>query len=203
MLSMRRTIGLLRTLEPHEKWVHLKLAVLRAIGVRRDELPRNAAEIRKVLFVCHGNIIRSPMAEAWMTKLLADSEVTPRIESSSAGVFASKQREMDVRAFTISAEMGVSLAGHSARQLTREDVRQADLICVMDAFNETVCVARYPDSEPKTVLLGAFGRASGESLEILDPIQGSMATVRACYERVARSVQALVDELAVNRRQQS
>ncbi len=142
------------------------------------------------------------MAEAWLRKIASQPDSRITVQTFSAGTFAALGRPGDARAREVSSAMGVSLDSHSARQLSPEDVADADLICVMDWLNETVCVARYPHAARKIVLLGAFGREPGEPLEILDPIQGNADTVRACYQRVARAVQALWQDL-VSRAQPS
>ncbi len=90
----------------------------------------------KLLFVCHGNICRSPMAEFYMRDLVERSGLADRFEIASAatsteeignGVYPPARRKL--------AEHGISCAGHAARQLTRRDYEHFDLLIGMDSAN--------------------------------------------------------------------
>ena len=93
----------------------------------------------KILFVCHGNICRSPMAEFVMKDMVkkAGREGQFRIASAAVSreelgnpVYPPARREM--------AKHGVSCDGHAAHQITRSELESYDLIYYMDASN-----ARY------------------------------------------------------------
>ncbi len=90
----------------------------------------------KLLFVCHGNICRSPMAEFYMRDLVERSGLADRFEIASAatsteeignGVYPPARRKL--------AEHGISCTGHAARQLTRRDYERFDLLIGMDSAN--------------------------------------------------------------------
>ncbi len=90
----------------------------------------------KLLFVCHGNICRSPMAEYYMRDLVERSGLAGRFEIASAatsteelgnGVYPPARRKL--------AEHGISCTGHAARQLTRRDYQRFDLLIGMDSAN--------------------------------------------------------------------
>src|SRR6202022_3959743 len=126
-------------LGPRDGRVYLKLQLMRALGMRprRTERP---ASIRRVLFVCHGNIIRSPMAAALLRKHLAGYDGAA-VSISSAGLEAKQGRPADSRALLVAKEFGVSLDDHCAEELTSELVRRADLILVMDYTNEAKLIS--------------------------------------------------------------
>lgn len=92
--------------------------------------------MKKILFVCHGNICRSPMAEFVMKDLVrkAGREAEFHIESAATSaeelgneVYPPARRKL--------AEHGISCAGKRARQLTREDYDRFDLLIGMDDWN--------------------------------------------------------------------
>jgi protein-tyrosine-phosphatase len=196
MKKLRRTLGIIRMLDWYQRQVYLKLMIRRALGQRRDALPSPRGAVRKVLFVCHGNIMRSALAEAYFRKLASESGRGEEFETFSAGVFAKPGRAGDSRAREVAQSMGVSLEAHAARRLSPEDVARADIVCIMDSMNETVCLSRYPHAEKKILMLGAFGREGGEPLEIADPYTGDIEAVRVCFQRVERSVRSLWKELS-------
>ncbi len=90
----------------------------------------------KILFVCHGNICRSPMAEFYMKNLVKEKGLAKQFEIASAAtsteelgnpVYPPARRKL--------AEHGISCAGKTARQLQRRDYAQWDHIIGMDAAN--------------------------------------------------------------------
>ena len=90
----------------------------------------------KILFVCHGNICRSPTAEYVMKKLVSDAGLSDSYEISSAAtsteeignpVYPPARRKL--------AEHGITCGGHSARQMTRADYDRYDLLIGMDREN--------------------------------------------------------------------
>ena len=90
---------------------------------------------KKVLFVCLGNICRSPMAEWMFRKKVQDAGLADVIEIDSAGTGNwNVGKSPDPRAVRTAAHYGVEVGG-TARQLTADELEQWDLIIVMDQSN--------------------------------------------------------------------
>ena len=100
--------------------------------------------MKKILFVCHGNICRSPMAEFVMKYLVEKEGLTDQflIESAATSteeignpVYPPARRKL--------AEHGIRCDGHAARQMTRADYNRFDLLIGMDQWNlrnmERIC----------------------------------------------------------------
>lgn len=92
--------------------------------------------MKRILFVCHGNICRSPMAEFVMKKMVADAGIADQFEIASAAtsteeignpVYPPARRKL--------AEHGISCDGKTARQITRCDYEHYDYIVAMDVNN--------------------------------------------------------------------
>ena len=90
----------------------------------------------KILFVCHGNICRSPMAEFIMKDLVKQNGVADRFEIASA---ATSTEEIGNSVYPPAkkklAEHGLSCSGKTARQMTRNDYDYYDYIIGMDRYN--------------------------------------------------------------------
>lgn len=124
--------------------------------------------MKKLLFVCHGNICRSPMAEFVMKKLAKEAGREADFEIASAAtsteelgnpVYPPAKRKL--------AEHGISCQGKTARQMTRKDYDYYDLIIVMDQNNVRNLHRRLgEDSEHKIVLLMDFTDRPGD---VADP----------------------------------
>lgn len=172
----------------------LRLQLWRAL---RRPCVRDFSSIRSIVFVCHGNILRSPMAERLLRKELETGGID-QIRVASAGVHARDGGAADERGCISALDYGVSLTSHRARVLTAEIVAAADTIVVMDRRNETSVIGRFPDAGPKLILLGCFLPGGGHyGMFIGDPYSGTIDDVRRCYRTIAMAV----DEFAKRIRQ--
>ena len=100
----------------------------------------------KILFVCHGNICRSPMAEFVLKDMAAKAGVAHRFQIDScaasreeigSGVYPPARREL--------MKHNVSCGDHRARQITRKDLEYYDHIYYMDSRNRSYLNRMFPD----------------------------------------------------------
>jgi protein-tyrosine phosphatase len=138
-------------------------------------------EKTSVLFVCMGNICRSPTAEGVFRKLVADAGLTPRIHVSSAGTHAYHLGQApDRRARAAAERRGYSLEGIAARRITEMDFEGFDFIVAMDLENLANLQA-YADREYHDKLSLLLDYSTTASLrEVPDPYYGGPAG----FERV-------------------
>ncbi len=95
----------------------------------------NSAKI-KVLFVCHGNICRSPMAESIFTEMAREAGLADRFEVASAATSRDEIGNEPHRGTVQKlAEEGIPLIPHHARQITRQDYLDYDYLIGMDKMN--------------------------------------------------------------------
>src|SRR5689334_14366200 len=132
----------MRLLDGTERWLYVRLRIQRWRGARRDKLAKMRAGQRRVLFVCHGNIIRSPMCEA-LLRDIAERAGDTALTIESAGLHATPGKPADPRARTAAANFGLSLESHRASRLVAETVDRADVVFVMDWLNEAQLIARF------------------------------------------------------------
>lgn len=169
---------------------------LERVRLRASRAPDGAAlreslhGARRLLIVCHGNIMRSPFA----AHLLAQ-ELPPgcAVEISSAGLEAVTGTPAHPRAVTSAAARGVDLRGHAATRLDAEQVEDADVILAMDAPQIVALRHRYPGARRRIFLLTADAPAA--PLEIADPVLGDDAVVARCFEYVSRGVASIAAAL--------
>jgi protein-tyrosine-phosphatase len=135
----------------------------------------------RILFLCTGNICRSPMAEAIARAELAAGR--NGIEVASAGIAALEGWSATSEAIAVAAEHGLSLAGHRARQLTPELVAATDVVVGMQREH-----AEYARR------LGA-GRATTLSSPVRDPYGLGIAAYRETWTLLAATIPELLGEL--------
>jgi len=151
----------------------------------------------KVLFVCMGNICRSPMAEGVFRHLLDEQGMSDRFRVDSAGTDSWHVGESpDVRSIRTAAAHGVTLGGH-ARQVLPEDFRHFDYIVAMDREN----LARLETlrdgggEEASLYLLREFDPRGGPGAEVPDPYYGGPSGFEDVFQMVERSCRGLLDHI--------
>ena len=123
----------------------------------------------KIVFVCHGNICRSAMAEFVMKDEVRRTGRENEFEISSAAVSTEQiGNDMYPPAQRKLREKGVPFTRHSAHQITRREFDEADLVVLMDASNRRILSRLIPgsDSSTKTTLLMDF---TGTPRDVADP----------------------------------
>jgi protein-tyrosine phosphatase len=151
----------------------------------------------RILFVCMGNICRSPTAEGVMRALLREAGLEDRVEIDSAGTGGWHAGEPpDARATEAAHRRGVTLAG-AARQIVPEDFERFDLIVAMDRENLRGLLAVAPDEEAaeKVRLLREFDPGAGGDLDVPDPYYGGERGFETVLDHVQAACRGLLAEL--------
>jgi protein-tyrosine phosphatase len=181
-----------RGIDAAQRSVYVRLRILRLLGMRRDR-PKVTRSSQNFLFVCFGNIMRSPMAAALLEQHAARRGVTVSIRS--AGTHARTGRRAEPRAVAAAVTHGVSLSEHAATHVAEEQMKWADVVFAMDFRNETELVHRFPWAEDKIALLGAFALAGHVDACIPDPYSEDGAALDHCYARLVVAVDQVTEQL--------
>jgi protein-tyrosine phosphatase len=153
----------------------------------------------RILFVCLGNICRSPTAEGVMRHLLREEGLEDRVELESAGTGGWHVGDPpDARATEAAARRGIALDG-AARRVTREDFERFDLLVAMDRENLAELRHLAPDGEAgaKVRLLREFDPASAGApdLDVPDPYYGGPRGFDDVLDLVEAACRGLLDEV--------
>jgi protein-tyrosine phosphatase len=154
----------------------------------------------KLLFVCLGNICRSPTAEGVMRKLVAEAGLEDRVEIDSAGTGGwHAGATPDERATEAARRRGIPLSG-CARRVEPADFERFDLIVAMDRENVRDLRAVAPDAEAeeKVRLLREFDPASdgAPDLDVPDPYYGGPDGFDEVLDLVEAACRGLLAEVA-------
>ena len=168
--------------------------LLDRMGIRPQKRERIPPSTKSILFVCFGNIMRSPMAEAMFRQSTAGTHIA--VNAVSAGLHAIPGGEAHPRALAASREIGLSLVEHRAQLLSPEMVTQADIIFVMDFQNKAEMLALYPEAREKVLMLSAYADGGDRCREIPDPYFGDLEATRRCYALLQTCILNLAAELA-------
>ena len=182
----------LRNLDKTEKVLYFLHIIRRSIWMPQIKISKNKKKAFNILFLCHGNIIRSPMAEA-LFKQKASKLGLKNVRAMSAGIYAKQGIGADPRSVTVAQEFDICLKGYRAKPITMEIIEEADAIFVMDSLNEAGLLGRYPTAWKKLYMLGSFSESGPlKKGEIEDPYNGDIDDIRRCYKILHSTVLNLV-----------
>jgi protein-tyrosine phosphatase len=169
---------------------------LRGPFIRQPRLPRNP---KSVLFVCRGNICRSPFAEH-LARLISSSRGGDLIVGS-AGLDAGRAVPPPPEAIEAAATFGVNLAEHLSSMLTQEQVENYHAVFSMEWGQLKELKTGYRQHTDKFFLLPLMGSninswGAFEKFNIKDPYGGSVQEFIACYKRIEGMVQSLFSRIS-------
>jgi glycine hydroxymethyltransferase len=146
--------------------------------------------MKTILFVCTGNVCRSPMAEGLLRRAMAGRN---GFRVLSAGVGAQEGQPPSAHAVGVMRELGIDVASTRSRMLTPELVDDAAYIFGMTRGHVDSITMLYPQAAEKTFLVREFD----ETLEpyekdIPDPIGGSYELYRQCRDQIEQSIPSLM-----------
>jgi protein-tyrosine phosphatase len=141
--------------------------------------------INKVLFICIGNICRSPIAEGLFKQALPEKAVF------SAGLSAMVGDPADPLSIQLMLEHGIDIREHRARSLSGWMISETDLIVTMDQDQKRFIEQRYPASKGKVVRIGEDG-----SYDVPDPYLQGLPVFRHSFSLIAQGIDQLAKQIA-------
>lgn len=154
------------------------------------DLKSSTSQVR-VLFVCEGNICRSPYAELKLWQLI--HEHADKFEITSAGMLPRNQRGSPQVAIEAAARRGVEMEKHLSQHAFDEKMRSATQVLIFDRVNYNSIMARYPFYAEKIFFIGELAGQDGKVVEIADPIGKATATFDATYQQIDVCLQGYAD----------
>jgi protein-tyrosine-phosphatase len=145
-----------------------------------------------LLFVCKGNVCRSPFAELYARA--ASTRLGFPLTVGSVGTLPAEGRSPPETAQTAGRERGVDLGPHRSQLLTRARAQAAGALVCMDWQTRDRVLKSFPETARKLFLLKPFARTLHGD-EIADPWGRQLSVFRTCYDEIAVGVDALLEAL--------
>jgi protein-tyrosine-phosphatase/predicted ATP-grasp superfamily ATP-dependent carboligase len=157
-------------------------------AARRSRARATARVAGSLLFVCFGNICRSPFAAERARRLLR-----PGLRIASSGYYPIAARRSPTEAVHAGLAFGIDLSSHRSTVVDADGMATADLILAFDETNRRELMARFPSARAKIHLLGVF--ADEPSDAIADPYGGDADRFAETYRRIDRALEGLRDAM--------
>jgi protein-tyrosine-phosphatase len=139
-----------------------------------------------VLFVCTGNICRSPIGQALLRRRLKREGLSDW-EVESAGTWTVDGASASAHAIQLMAEQGVDLAAHRSRGVDEGILERADLILVMTRSHIEALRLEFPDQARKIYMLSEM--VDGHRYDIKDPYGGSLTDYEVCVRVLSKLIE--------------
>lgn len=186
-------------LTPESRRAYTDLRIRNALHMNSNNGRHMPRGTKSFLFVCYGNLMRSPMAEVMMKHVLAEGGISGMVVQS-AGLHALPGREAHPWALAVSRELGMPLDLHRAQLVTPELVASSDAIFAMDFENLAELETRYHAAKRKIFMLSAYADGLQKDREIPDPYFEDIEGTRRCYSLLRNCIDNLVRDIARNMR---
>lgn len=146
-----------------------------------------------VVFLCQGNICRSPYAEIRARQLFAERKLP--VSVASAGMLPRNRRASPPYAQAAAARRGVDLAEHRSQHAFDEVLKRADLIVIFDTINRRSLLNRHPELASRLYFLSQFSDARAMP-EIIDPDGRDDRAFDDVYAQIDRGIEGMANSLA-------
>lgn len=138
-----------------------------------------------ILFVCTGNVCRSPMAVGLLRKRFSERGLDARYQVLSAGVQAENGRKASRNAIIVMAQRWIDITDHQSHTITGEDVARADLILVMSEEQAKTIRQAWPQYGWKVHRLSEM---ADKRQDVKDPYGSSLERYEACANTITRYI---------------
>lgn len=145
--------------------------------------------MKKIMFICTGNICRSAMAEKMMAKMI--KEHNKDIEVFSCGVFAENGDLPTDEAIEVMKEHNIDLTTHKATNIINSNIKEMDLILCATLSHKYSVIQMYPELKDKVFTIKEYVDGPSNNMDIKDPWGYNIIVYRNC----AKELESYIDKI--------
>jgi len=146
-----------------------------------------------LLFVCTGNICRSPMAEGYFNKKSKERGLD--INAKSAGTSACEGDRASALSMKVIKNLyNVDISRHKARTVSEEDIKEASLVLTMSRMHKHILISNFPDYREKIFTLSEYALGP-DVVKFAEDIKDPFMSDEYTYSKVAEQIADYVDKV--------
>lgn len=149
--------------------------------------------MKKIMFICTGNICRSAMADGLMKKLVKDSNKD--IEVYSCGIFAEDGDMPTFNAIEAIKEYDVDLKSHRATNIRDSKIEEMDIILCATISHKNNVISMYPNLKDKVFTIKEYANFDKSDLDIPDPWGYDIETYRFCASTISNCLYKIIEKI--------
>ncbi|OQX94802.1 hypothetical protein B6I21_08745 [candidate division KSB1 bacterium 4572_119] len=149
-----------------------------------------------ILFVCSGNLCRSPMAEGLLKKKLF-KEFGNLVTISSAGTLNLVGRPATPNAISAAKEKGVDITRHQSKSISEENLQKSDIVLVMTEHHKKFIRNHYPQFSESVFLITEFNHENKKDnfVDVPDPIGEGLTYYRKVINQIEREIDRILPKI--------
>jgi protein-tyrosine phosphatase len=148
----------------------------------------------KILFVCTGNVCRSPLGEGYLKHLLSRNGQNG-VEVSSAGIAALVGAPPFECAMEVAQKHGFDISEHVARQITGPLIEEIDRIFCMESWQANIVREMDPKRAKRVMLLGSYHPDNSPQFQIPDPVDFTVPETLITFDLIKPSIENFYQNL--------
>lgn len=151
--------------------------------------------MKKIMFVCTGNICRSPMCEYYFQKLVNESGLENDFLISSCGTYANTGESSTINAIESMKKYGVDLNKHRAKNIDDIDIENYDLILCLTLSHKNAVLGLYPSLKGRVYTLKEYIHPNEKYKNIDDPWGFNLNVYNECANEIVNSLDELLKKI--------
>lgn len=149
--------------------------------------------MKKIMFICTGNICRSAMAEKMMAKKI--KEQNKDIQVYSSGIYAEDGDISTENAVDIMKERGIDLTQHRATNIANSKIKEMDLILCATVSHKYNVIQMYPELKEKVFTIKEYVDGPSKDMDIKDPWGYDIVIYRNCAQELENYIDKIIEKL--------
>ncbi len=146
--------------------------------------------MRKIMFICTGNICRSAMTEKMLQKRITEEGLEDKIQAFSAGLYAYSGDVPTYEAIKVMRELyGIDITKHQAQNVRDFPMEEMDVILCMTHAHKATLVALFPKLKDRIHLIKEYVGLTGE---VIDPYGGTLTIYTNCAKELKEYIELLI-----------